>query len=80
MVIIRLSRKGSRNKPFYQVIVSDSRKPRDGKFIERLGFLNPIPSGKSIAYSLKINRINFWIQKGAQISNRVKKLISQYKK
>lgn len=80
MVIIRLSRKGSKNKPFYQVVVSDSRKPRDGKFIEKLGFLNPISSGKSISYFLKINRINFWVQKGAQISNRVKKLISQYKK
>ncbi|MDQ1237685.1 MAG: 30S ribosomal protein S16 [Wigglesworthia glossinidia] len=80
MVIIRLSRKGSKNKPFYQIVVSDNRKPRDGKFIEKLGFFNPIVSGKSISHFLKIERINFWMQKGARISNRVKKLISQYKK
>ncbi|BAC24395.1 rpsP [Wigglesworthia glossinidia endosymbiont of Glossina brevipalpis] len=80
MVIIRLSRKGSKNKPFYQIVASDNRKPRDGKFIEKLGFFNPISIEKSKKIFIKTDRINLWMSKGAKLSDRVKNLLHKYKK
>lgn len=74
MVKIRLTRKGCKNKPFYQIIVTDSRNARDGRFIEKIGFFNPI----KIQFSqININRVNYWVSKGAKISNRVKYIIKK---
>ncbi|QJC36679.1 30S ribosomal protein S16 [Enterobacteriaceae endosymbiont of Donacia simplex] len=78
MVKIRLSRKGTKKKPFYQIVVTDSRNSRDGYFIEKLGYFNPLGLKKNIKKKiLKINkdRINFWLSKGAVLSKRVCSLI-----
>lgn len=80
MVIIRLSRKGVKKRPFYQIIVSDNRNSRDGKFIERLGFLNPIKNVKTKNLNISLERINYWINQGAKISKRVLTLIKYAKK
>jgi small subunit ribosomal protein S16 len=75
MVVIRLSRGGSKKRPFYQVTVTDRRNSRDGRFIERLGFFNPIARGQEERLRLDIEKINAWADKGAQISPRVKSLM-----
>ena len=75
MVTIRLSRGGSKKRPFYQVVVADSRSPRDGRFIERVGFFNPVARGEAERLRLDLERINHWISQGAQTSDRVKSLI-----
>ncbi|WP_348666156.1 30S ribosomal protein S16 [Arsenophonus symbiont of Ornithomya chloropus] len=80
MVIIRLARFGAKKRPFYQVVVTDSRNARDGRFIERIGFFNPIASGQAKKMSLKLDRIDYWISVGAQVSDRVFMLIKQLKK
>ncbi len=80
MVIIRLSRYGRKKKPFYHITVSDSRKFRNSKFIEKIGFYNPFLS-LCIKNSIYINleKFNSWISNGAKISNRVKYLFKKYK-
>ncbi len=75
MVVIRLSRKGSKHDPKYRVMVADSRRPRDGKFIEIVGNYNPLARGSERKINLKLDRIQDWISKGAQPSNTVKSLI-----
>ncbi|QCI21111.1 30S ribosomal protein S16 [Buchnera aphidicola (Hyperomyzus lactucae)] len=75
MVKIRLARYGTKKRPFYKIVVADSRFPRDGRFIERLGYFNPIARGKSDPLKLNLERIKYWINKGAQMSERSKKLI-----
>jgi len=75
MVTIRLSRTGSKKKPFYHVVVTDSRNKRDGRLIERLGFYNPLATGQDIPMKLDIERINYWVSQGAQTSDRVARLI-----
>ena len=75
MVTIRLSRTGAKKKPFYHVVVTDSRNKRDGRLIERLGFYNPLATGQDIPMKLDIERINYWLSQGAQTSDRVARLI-----
>lgn len=75
MVTIRLARAGAKKRPFYQVVVADSRNPRDGRFIERVGFFNPIASGQAETMRLDLDRINHWIGLGASVSDRVATLI-----
>jgi small subunit ribosomal protein S16 len=75
MVVIRLSRTGAKKKPFYHVIVADSRCPRDGRHIERLGYFNPIAKGKEKRVVMNKERIAYWISVGAQPSARVNHLI-----
>ncbi len=75
MVSIRLARGGSKKRPFYHVVVSDSRSPRDGRYIERVGFYNPQASGQEEELRIDIERIEYWVSKGAQISERVAHLI-----
>lgn len=77
MVIIRLSRGGSKNRPFYNVVVADSRNRRDGRFIERVGFYNSIANEKQEALRLDLGRIVFWQSKGAQLSDAVAKLVKR---
>jgi small subunit ribosomal protein S16 len=80
MVSIRLSRSGAKKRPFYHLIVTDSRNRRDGRYIERLGFFNPV--GKDSEENLRIDteRVNHWISKGAQPSDRVLTLLKQHRK
>jgi len=75
MVTIRLARGGAKKRPFYHVVVADSRMPRDGRYIERVGFFNPIASGQEVRLQLKSERIDYWLSQGAQPSVRVNKLI-----
>jgi small subunit ribosomal protein S16 len=80
MVSIRLARGGSKRRPFYHVVVSDSRSPRDGRYIERLGFFNPQARGQEEGLRLDDARIDYWVSKGAQPSQRVSSLIKGARK
>ncbi len=75
MVTIRLARGGAKDSPFYHVVVTDSRNRRDGRFIERIGFFNPIARGKDEKVRIDIDRLNHWVSQGAQPSDRVAKLV-----
>ena len=75
MVSIRLARGGSKKRPFYHVVVSDSRRARDGRYIERVGFFNPRARGQEEELRLDDARIDYWLGQGAQPSERVAKLI-----
>jgi len=74
MVTIRLCRGGAKKKPFYHITVSDSRKSRDGRFIERIGFFNPLARGKEERLRLDLERMAYWKSQGAQLSPRVTNL------
>ncbi len=75
MVTIRLARGGAKKRPFYHLVVTDSRNARDGRFIERLGFFNPIAAGAAEALRINQERLRFWLSRGAQPSERVAALI-----
>lgn len=75
MVIIRLARGGSKNRPFFNVVVADSRNRRDGRFIERIGFYNPVAPEGQEAVRLQMERVTHWQEKGAQLSDAVAKLV-----
>lgn len=77
MVTIRLSRGGSKKRPFYHLTVTDSRNSRDGRFIERVGFFNPIARGQEERLRVDTARIEEWVAKGAQMSDRVAKLVEE---
>ncbi|MDA8093578.1 MAG: 30S ribosomal protein S16 [Betaproteobacteria bacterium] len=77
MVVIRLSRGGARNRPFYNVVVADSRNRRDGRFIERLGFYNPVAPGGQDALRINLDRVTHWQGVGAQVSDAVAKLVKR---
>lgn len=76
MVVIRLARGGSHKRPFYHIVAADSKYSRDGRFIERLGFFNPLASQNEESIRITHDRVNYWVEHGAQVSPRVKKLIS----
>lgn len=78
MVVIRLSRGGAKKRPFYTVVVADSRTRRDGRFVERLGFYNPVASGSAEALRLDMERLAYWKSVGAQVSPRVAQLAKGY--
>lgn len=78
MVVIRLARGGAKKAPFYHVVVTDKRNARDGRFIERLGYFNPVASGEASALELNMERINYWLGQGAQASERVSKLVKTF--
>lgn len=78
MVIIRLTRGGAKKNPFYQVVATDSRNKRDGKFLEKLGYYNPGAKKQAIKTKLHLERIKHWESHGAQISDRVKHIIKNY--
>ncbi len=80
MVVIRLARGGQKNRPFYHIVVTDSRNSRDGRYIERLGFFNPLAKGSEERLRLDSERVVHWQAKGAQPSERVAKLIKDAKK
>lgn len=76
MVKVRLSRSGAKKRPFYHIVATESRLPRDGRFIERLGFYNPVARGGEKELHLDIDRIEYWKVRGASISERVTHLVS----
>ena len=80
MVVIRMARGGAKKRPFYRIVVADKRSPRDGKFIERLGFFNPVAKGGEERLKLDLVKAQEWIAKGAQPSDRVASLIKEAKK
>ena len=77
MVVIRLARHGSRHKPFYHVTVADRRARRDGTFIERVGFYNPIAKGKAERLRINLERVDYWVGHGAQTSQTVSRLVKE---
>ena len=77
MVTIRMARGGSKKRPFYKIVVSDVRKPRDSGYIERLGFYNPRAKGQEVRLELKQERIDYWVGQGAQLSTRVSTLLKE---
>ena len=77
MVTIRMSRGGAKKRPFYNIVVTDSRNRRDGRFIERVGFFNPIASGNEEKLRINRERVDYWLSKGAQTSDRVSALLKQ---
>lgn len=78
MVVIRLARAGAKKKPFYHLVVADSRQRRDGRFIERVGYFNPVARGTEAPCKLKLERITHWVAQGAQMSQRVKTLVAKW--
>ena len=80
MVTIRLARGGAKKRPFYQVVVTDSRNARDGRFIERVGFCNPLATGNAEELRLDVDRVEHWVAQGATVSERVAGLIKSAKK
>lgn len=77
MVKIRLSRGGAKKQPFYHIVVMDSRKARDGRNIERVGFFNPVARGQEERLRVDLERVDYWTGVGAQVSERVKSLVSE---
>ncbi|HMI77024.1 MAG TPA: 30S ribosomal protein S16 [Buchnera sp. (in: enterobacteria)] len=78
MVKIRLARHGAKKRPFYKIVVTDSRSPRNGKFIERIGHFNPIATGKEIKFYINLDRMQYWSNQGAAISKRTYHLIKKH--
>lgn len=77
MVTIRLSRTGAKRRPFYHIVVTDSRRARDGRFIERLGFFNPVARGQQETLRVDRERAGYWLSQGARPSERVADLLKQ---
>ena len=80
MVVIRLSRGGAKKRPFYNIVVADSRNRRDGRFIERVGFYNPVASGAAETLRVAMDRVSYWTGVGAQVSPAVARLVDVAKK
>ena len=77
MLTIRLARAGAKKRPFFHITVADSRKPRDGRFIERVGYFNPISSGKEVRLEINQERVEYWLSQGAQVSDKVLALLKE---
>ncbi len=77
MVTIRLARGGSKKRPFYHINATDSRKSRDGRYIERLGFFNPVARGQEERLRIDTDRVSHWVSQGAQVSDRVSQLLKE---
>lgn len=78
MVVIRLSRSGAKKRPFYNFVVTDSRNRRDGRFVERLGFYNPVAAEREESLRIALDRLEYWKQNGAQLSPTAARLVKQY--
>uniref|UniRef100_UPI0034DFE106 30S ribosomal protein S16 n=1 Tax=Candidatus Thiodubiliella endoseptemdiera TaxID=2738886 RepID=UPI0034DFE106 len=79
MVKIRLARGGAKKKPFYSIVATDSRKRRDSAYIERIGYFNPVARGQEVRLTIEEERLEYWTSKGAQITDRVKQLIKEFR-
>lgn len=80
MVTIRLQRGGAKKRPFYQMVVTDSRNARDGRFIENVGFFNPVARGNEEKVRIDLDRVDHWLGHGAALSERVSKLVKDARK
>lgn len=78
MVVVRLARGGSKKRPFYNVVAADSRNRRDGRFIERLGFYNPLGKEDQENIRLNLERVQYWADNGAQVSPAVARLVKEH--
>ena len=79
MVTIRLARGGAKKRPFYHLTVTNSRSSRDGRYIERIGFFNPVARGNQERLRVDLERVDHWVGQGAQLSDRVAKLVAEAK-
>ena len=77
MVVIRLARGGAKKRPFYNLVVADSRTRRDGRFIERIGFYNPVAAANEEGLRIATDRLSYWQQQGAKLSPTVARLVKQ---
>lgn len=80
MVTIRLARGGSKKRPFYHINVADKREARDGRHIERIGFYNPTARGAEEKVRIDLDRVDYWVRQGAQVSDRVTSIVKDYRK
>ena len=80
MVTIRLARGGAKKRPYYHIVAADSRSPRDGRYIERLGFFNPVAKGQEEPLRIDLERVDHWVSQGARMTERVEALVQQYRK
>ncbi len=80
MVVIRLARGGSKKRPFYNLVVAPKQERRDGRFIERVGFYNPVASGNAESLRIALDRVTHWTGVGAQLSPTVERLVKQAQK
>ena len=80
MVVIRLSRAGAKKRPFYQLVVTDKRRRRDGNYIERIGYFNPVARGADVRLSIDMEKLEKWQKVGAQLSDRVASLVKEHAK
>ncbi len=80
MVTIRLQRGGAKKRPFYQLVVADSRRARNGRFIENVGFFNPTAQGQAERLRVDLERVDYWVSVGASLSERVTSLVKEAKK
>lgn len=78
MVRIRLTRGGAKRRPFYHIVATDRRNRRDGRYIERLGFFNPIAAGGETKLKIDLDRVQYWLSQGAKPSDRVATLIKEF--
>ena len=79
MVSIRLSRGGAKKRPFYHIVVTDQRNRRDGRYIERLGYFNPVARGQEETLRVDVERVDYWVGNGARPSDRVAALVKKYR-
>ena len=79
MVVIRLARGGSKKRPFYNIVVAEQKNRRDGRFLERVGFYNPLASGNAETLRLSLDRVDTWVKNGAQPSDAVSRLVVEAK-
>jgi len=80
MVSIRLARSGAKKRPFYHLVAADSRRARGGRYIERLGFFNPIAVEGEEGLRIDLERVDYWVSVGAKLSDRATKLVDSYRK
>lgn len=77
MVVIRLARGGAKKRPFFNIVAADKRDRRDGRFIERVGYFNPVASDKEKAIVINAERLEHWVKNGAKVSDTVARLVKQ---
>jgi small subunit ribosomal protein S16 len=80
MVVIRLARGGAKKRPFYNIVVANGQNRRDGRFLEKVGFYNPVASGAAESLRVALDRVSYWTGVGAQMSPTVERLVDQAKK
>ncbi|HKQ82206.1 MAG TPA: 30S ribosomal protein S16 [Steroidobacteraceae bacterium] len=80
MVTIRLTRRGGKKQPFYHLVVTDSRRRQGGTILEQIGYFNPVATGKERRLEVKLERVDYWLSKGAKASDRVAELVSKQRK